>query len=163
MKKIVYALTLLFLGSTYSVQAQDFSFSVELSSDTVLVGNYIELSYKLENAKGKIVPPNFKGFAIISGPNISSSISIINGDMSSSESYSYYLEPEDVGVYEIDPAYVEIEGESYESRPLEIIVLPNPDGIKTTPNNKSYKDSFSFGKSKADKKPKKKKRKLKKI
>ena len=98
MKNIIISFMLI-LASFSSSKAQDFVFSMEVSGDSVLLGNYVELSYTIENAQGKFEPPSFEGLDIISGPNYSSSISINNGEMKSLESYSYYLAPPEVGVY----------------------------------------------------------------
>jgi hypothetical protein len=156
-------LLVLFCFSFAIANAQDFVFTMEVSGDSLLLGNYLEISYTIENAQGKFEPPSFEGLDIVSGPNYSSSIAINNGEMTSKESYSYWLMPKDIGLYTIDPAYFLKDGETFESKPLEIVVLPNPDGIKTNPQRKIFKDSFGTEGIKPELKPKKKKRKLKKI
>jgi len=106
-------------------------FSVEVSTDSVLLGNFIEVKFTLENAKGtNFEAPDFSTFKIVSGPNTSSSYSVVNGEASQSVSYSYYLEPLDIGNYFILPASILVKDRTLETEPLELIVAPNPDGIK---------------------------------
>jgi hypothetical protein len=118
-----------------AVHAQASKFTVSVSSDTVLLGNYFELKYTIENASASgFEAPDLYQFNVISGPNTSSSISIINGEMSQSMSYTYYLEPGEIGVYTITPAYLTSEDVALETPPIDIIVVPNPDGIVQRPH-----------------------------
>jgi hypothetical protein len=115
--------------------AQHPSFSVEVSSDTILLGNYFELKYTVENAPGSSFEgPKLAPLILLGGPNTSTSMSIINGEVSQSASYTYYVEPPDLGNYVIPPAYVTLEDAVLETPPINIIVVPNPDGIVQRPH-----------------------------
>ena len=107
--------------------------TVQLSSDTILLGNYFELKITVEDANGTFEAPDLSAFNIVGGPNTASSMTIINGSMTQSQSYSYYLEPKDVGNYTIPPAYLIIDEGQLESAPIDVIVIPNPDGIIQEP------------------------------
>ncbi|HHH50714.1 MAG TPA: hypothetical protein ENK52_07025 [Saprospiraceae bacterium] len=132
MKNIILLFSL-FLS--IQMTAQDVKILVETSGDSVLLGNYIEVRFTIENAKIKeFIAPQFEGFTIVGGPNQSSSFSMVNGDVTSSVSYSYYLEAKDIGNYYIDPASIDTGEEILETKPIEIIVLDNPDGIIQKPN-----------------------------
>jgi hypothetical protein len=61
-------------------------------------------------------------------------MSSINGRVSQSSSYTYYLEPTDVGVYTIKPAYLTGGETSLETPPIDILVIPNPEGILQRPH-----------------------------
>ncbi|MCI5080080.1 MAG: BatD family protein [Saprospiraceae bacterium] len=126
---IFLLLSIFFCGS---LQAQEGSkFTVTISTDSILLGNYFMVTFTLENAEGSnFQPPVFEGFNVISGPNTSSSFSMINGDVTQSVAYSYYLEPMDVGSYYIAPASIDLEDRVLETLPLEVNVYPNPEGIK---------------------------------
>jgi hypothetical protein len=90
--------------------------------------------FSVQNAKATdFCAPDFEGIVVVSGPNMSSSFSMINGEVTQSASYSYYLEPVDIGNYYIAPASVQIEEGILETQPLEVIVLANPDGIIQQP------------------------------
>lgn len=129
MRSILFIAIYLFIGTSVSAQ-EDAVFTVKVSSDSVLLGNYITVTFTLENANMEdFQAPNFKDFKIISGPNQSSSFSMINGKVSQKASYSYYLEPTDIGNYYIPPASVSTSEQVLETQPIEILVAPNPDGI----------------------------------
>ena len=124
------------LGITaMALDAQDAKFTVEVSMDTVLLGNYFELKYSIENTQAQqFEAPDLSAFRVVGGPNSSSSMSIVNGQVSQSSSYTYYLEPVEIGLYAIPPAYMTAEDAELETPPMEIIVLPNPEGIIQQPN-----------------------------
>lgn len=116
--------------------AQDPKLSVSVSSDTVLLGNYFELKFTIENSPARgFEAPGLHEFNVIGGPNTSSSMSIINGEVSQSASYTYYLEPVEIGVYTIKPAYLTTGEIALETPPIDIIVIPNPEGIIKQPHS----------------------------
>ncbi|TVQ45600.1 MAG: hypothetical protein EA362_08525 [Saprospirales bacterium] len=133
MKSFIPILFLVFCSWSF-VKAGDVVFKVEVSSDTVLIGNYFQLKFTVENARGGFVPPDFYGFEVVGGPNQASSFSMINGKVTQSASYTYYLEPLQEGILFIEPASIEIGGKIMETPILEINVLPNPDGIIENPH-----------------------------
>jgi len=129
------------------IYAQEAKFTVAVSTNSVLLGNYIEVTFNLENAvMEEFQAPVFEGFRIISGPNQSSSFSMMNGKVTQSASYTYYLEPKDIGNYYIAPASVDTGESILETAPIEILVAPNPDGIiqNPQPQNDVFGDDF-FG------------------
>ena len=167
-------LATLFLCLAFStpVFCQDAKFEVQVSSDSILLGNYFEIRFKIENVKGNFEPPPFEGFQILSGPNQSTSMQIINGDMTQSASYTYFLKPVEIGNYTIPPAYLIIDEETTkETDPIEIIVVPNPDGIVQKPAQRTPRSLFDVhpgfpfiqddSLTMPGKKPNKKKKKLK--
>lgn len=115
------------------------AFSVELSTDSVLIGNYFEVNFKLKNAKGGRfdIPDIGTDFHVISGPNYASSMSVINGEVSQQMTISYILEPKEIGLFYIPPASIEAGDTVLESAPVEVLVVPNPDGIRQSPPNHS--------------------------
>ena len=123
--KTMTLFALVFIASTMHAQ----SISVEVSSDSILLGNSIAVSYTIENADGEFEAPEFQNMQIVSGPNYSSSVQIVNGDMSSKKQISYILRPTEIGQYYIPPAYLEEDGQTLETDVFEINVYPNPDGI----------------------------------
>ncbi len=171
MKNILLTLGMLFLYN-FTI-AQDLKFTVEVNRQEVLMGNYFEVKFTLENSKGdNFSPPDFSSFHIIGGPNQSSAYSMMNGAVSQSVTYSYYLEPKEVGNYFIEAASIETEDGFLETLPVEIIVSPNPEGIKQDAPGASQKMDFFFdfnwpsdvmpgdGRGKQDPAKKKKKRKI---
>ena len=142
MRQILATTIYLFLSSF--LYAQGPIFEVTVSTDSILLGNYVEVTFTLSNgAMEEFQPPTFDGFQVLSGPNQSTSISMVNGTTSQTASYSYYLEPSDIGTYFIPPARVISEDIALETRPVEILVVSNPDGIIQQPKAKN--DFFGGG------------------
>ena len=125
-------------------------FTVSVSTDSVLLGNFLKVSFKLTNASGNdFNAPPFDGFKVVSGPNISSTYNMVNGSVTQSVVYNYYLEPFDVGNYYILPASINSGGFVLETDPVEILVVPNPDGViqKADPGDGVFHfapDGFEF-------------------
>lgn len=147
MKKI-FLLTA-FISLALITWSQEASFTVSVYPDTLLLGNQLEVSFKLENGSSQdFTPPTFEGFTLVAGPNMSSSMMMSNGTVSQTISYSYFLEAKEAGVFFIPPAKIETEAGDLFTDPLEIIVLPNPDGIiqKKPRNTRSFGwDNDFFG------------------
>ena len=161
MKKLTLICAALFLANL--AQSQDPKLSVELSSDTLLLGNYFELKFTIENAPSSAFePPALTNFKLVGGPNTSTSMSIVNGDVSQSSSFTYYLEPIEIGSYTIEPAYVTIDENVIETPPIDIVVSPNPEGIIQEPHSASKRfnqlqpDSNASKPGKKPRKPRKK-------
>ncbi|NNE25549.1 MAG: hypothetical protein HKN09_01780 [Saprospiraceae bacterium] len=157
-------LNMVFVLGAFGLSAQ--SFSAEVSSDSILLGNYIELRFKIENLEGEFEVPDLSDFMLLAGPNMSSSFQLLNGEMSSSKTYSYYIQPNDLGEYFIGPAYIVTGDKTYETKPVKISVYPNPQNIITPPDKQQ--EIFSFELPQAiqipeEKKQKKSKKKLKRI
>lgn len=140
--------------------SQDAKMLVEISSDTILIGNYIQLRYTIENAKGNFEMPELEGMMIISGPNTSSSMSMINGKVSIKASYTVYLKPVDIGIHSIGPAYIETENGTLESQPISIVAIDNPDGHQQNSNRLKLLEEVSVGTESGEKKKKVKRFKI---
>lgn len=161
MKKSILFFSLAFFINV--IQAQEAKFSVEVSTDSILLGNHFTVTFTLENASGtEFEAPSFEDFILVGGPNQSSSFSMFNGNVNQSLSFSYFLEPKDIGNYYIHPASIKLENRVLETSPLEIMVVPNPDGVIQKPENPKRLESDMFfekaPKPKAPKKPKKKRK-----
>ncbi len=137
---------LFFLNTTIAQKTP--TFQVEVSQDSILFGNYFIVKFILENAQGQdFQAPDFSDFYIVGGPNISSSTSIVNGDIAQKSSYTFYLEPKDVGNFYIQAASIRVGTQILETAPLAVLVVPNPDGIK---QNTEQKESFDVLKNRRD-------------
>ena len=142
MKKL-FMLAASFMISLVAFSQQEAKLTVEVSNDSILLGNYIEVKFTIENAGvTNFEAPNFDGFNIVSGPNQSSSMMINNGQVTQSVAYSYYIEPLAIGNYFIQPAFVDTDEGALESIPLEILVVDNPDGIIEKPQRSNRNDFF---------------------
>jgi len=157
--------TLFILLISFTCQAQ--SFSATVSSDSILIGNYIKLSYTSDEVNGKFEAPELNDLNIVSGPNVSASTQIINGEYSAKKEISFHIRPIREGQIIIPPAYYTIDELTLETQPLELNVYPNPEGIIQNPQEKQHNfffESFEFPfEKKEPQQKKKKKRKLKRL
>lgn len=140
MKNIII---LLLLFTAVNLRAQAEKFTVTVSTDSILMDNYFQVSFQLENAQGNdFQAPTFEAFEVVSGPNVSSSFSMVNGVTTQSVTYTFHLRPCDIGNYFIQPATVKV-GENYlETAPIEVLVMPNPDGIIQQPKREENRRAF---------------------
>ena len=139
LRQIIFILA---LCCTTLLSAQ--SIETYVSNDTVLIGNDVFIKITYNNIDGDYATPEFNDLEIISGPNTSSSISIINGDKTSKTSYAYYLRPQKEGVLTMPPFSAEHAGELVYSDTLSLIVVPNPDNLIVIPEDSSQ-DGLGFG------------------
>ncbi len=107
-----------------SMAAQkDAKISMEVSSDTIGLNNTLEVVITVENAKVKhFNPPSFDGFDV-QGPSTSTSMRIINGDMTQSATYTFYLTSREKGAFKIGSASITTEGGTLQTEEKNIVVL----------------------------------------
>ena len=99
-------------------------FTATSDAKQVVLGGYCEVSFTLENATGSnFTAPRVDGFKVLSGPSQSMSTSIINGRRSSSMSYSYTLQPKQIGKFPIAPARIEVRGETLKTEIIYVEVV----------------------------------------
>ncbi len=107
--------------------AQGASFQASVDKNPVGVGDQFTLTLTLTNAGaagGKNLQlPDLGKFHIMSGPNESTSMQFINGAVSSSVSYSYVLQPKEIGKVTIGPASIEAGGKKYTTEPIAFEVV----------------------------------------
>lgn len=99
-KSAIYLLLILLFP--FNLLAQ--KLKVQVNTTTPSVGVPFEISFSTDASLKDFVPPSFKDFEIISGPNHSQSIQFINGSLSQSSSISYVLIPKKEGNIVIGPA-----------------------------------------------------------
>ena len=131
MKSLIFLL----IGFMYCQgTAQEIIAFAECSPDTLYLNNVGEVRFVIENNNDvKFIAPHMEMCNIISGPNHSSSFSMINGNVSQSLTISYLVKPEEVGEIEIGSATFSDGENEYVTNPLFLMILPNPDGIKQKP------------------------------
>jgi hypothetical protein len=117
---------LLFLQVSYS---QEFTASVNES--TVADNEKFQITFTFSgssiNNLSEFSPPSFNNFLILSGPNQSTSIQIINGAQSASLTYSFIIQAKSVGTFTIGTASI-VQGETtHETKPIKITVVKGKD------------------------------------
>ena len=131
MKRILFSI-ILFVATISVAFADEISF-VTSAPNAVEVNQHFRLTYKIN--RGKVKEPKIAAldnFDILSGPNrsSSSSMSIINGKMTSEQSvtFTYILVATAEGTYTIPGATVTVDGEEITSNSVTIRVLPQESG-----------------------------------
>ncbi|MHC1708014.1 MAG: BatD family protein [Bacteroidales bacterium] len=126
-KKFIFLLISLFLFLLYKAgNAQDIKFYIS-APPQIGVGEQFRVTFTA-NANGTdFKGPSFKGFSVLSGPNQSSSSSVqfINGSMTQSVSFTftYILQADKEGEYEVGSASINIQGKNYKTQPAKIKVV----------------------------------------
>lgn len=127
LKKLVFLLLSLFLFFIVKAgKAEEIKFYVS-APPQIGVGEQFRVTFTA-NANGSYFRgPAFKGFSVLSGPNQSSSSSVqfINGTMtqSSTFTFTYILQADKEGEFEVGSASINIQGKSFRTQPVKIKVI----------------------------------------
>lgn len=118
-------------------------FTSTVNKNTVALGERFKFELSISNGKGTITPPPFNSFKIIAGPSHSQSVQIINGEMTSTQSYVYYLVGTKTGKFTIPAATAVINGKAYEAS--EIIMEVVNDGSGAASGNQQAQGGHQQG------------------
>ena len=128
------------------------TFEAKASHTHVGVGERVKVTYTLEGADGKkFIQPTFNGFRLLSGPNTSSNMQWVNGNFSSSKSFSFILLAMQEGKQTIPAASIKTGGEIIQSNTVDITITKakqknkgtNQPGTQPQKNNSSTADLSS--------------------
>ena len=123
-----------FISGMVSAQV---SFDAKVSKRKLGINERLRVDFTMNKDGDDFEPPSFENFTVVGGPSQSINNSWINGVRSFSKTYSYFLAPKKRGVFSIGQATIEIEGETYKTLTLEIIVSAAIDKPKD-PNDPNY-------------------------
>lgn len=132
MKKILTTGIMMFF--IVQLFAQQASLTASVSKSKVALSERFQLTLTVNNG-GTLKdfrPPAMADFIVMGGPNQSSSTMIVNGKVTSSVSYSYVLQPKNIGKFTIGAAYVKSNDKTLSSQPIAIEVVDKP---TSTQNN----------------------------
>ena len=126
MKKLNFIfISLLLISACGRLFSQTLTATV--ANNKVGLNEQFEVSFSFNgpdvNSVSNFKSPDFANFMILSGPNQSTSMSIINGAVSGSLTYSYYIQPKSIGTFTIGSASVTYKGTSFRSQPVKIEVV----------------------------------------
>jgi len=137
MLRVIRNIWFIILLFSLNIIAQQLSASV--SSDKVGLNDQFQLTFTFEGKDISNIrnfsPPSLSDFYVLSGPNQSTSVQIINGAVSGSLSYSYYLRPKKTGKYTIGAASVSFLGNTYSSKPIKIEIVKGTNRPRQKTNN----------------------------
>ena len=151
MKKL-FTILFIFL-QTALLSGQDIKIQASVSAATI--GLNEQFTYSLEiSGNAASLPdaelPEFNDFIVLSGPNSSTSIQIINGSMSSTNTNTFYLQATKEGTFTLPPAVVRYKGKVYKSNSISIKVVKSSSGsaagkAASRPTQSSASDSEISG------------------
>jgi hypothetical protein len=119
MKKVKkYLILPILLLAGCVLYAQKFTASV--SKNRIAVGEVFQLDFSINANAKNFTPPSFGDFSVYSGPNQSTSMQIVNGNMSQSITLSYYIAAKKEGTLTIGPASISVGGNTLQSNSLSI-------------------------------------------
>lgn len=107
---------------------QDFQLQATVSENKIFIGEQFNLHVEVSGSSMRDVSlpvlPGIDGVGILSAtPSRSSSISIVNGRTTTSTTYTYGLIARQTGFFTIPPVTIEIDGEEYQTEPIEVEVI----------------------------------------
>lgn len=136
MKIVKYIPVFLLLLTTQVVLSQ-VKFEAKVSKKKLGINERLRVDFEMNTDGDNFNPPSFAGFSVIGGPNQSISNSWINGVRTFKKTYSYYLTPKKRGTFTIGQATIAIEGNTYKTTPVSIVVTAAVDKPKD-PNDPNF-------------------------
>lgn len=134
LKKLISILTLLLVTSFTFSQVK---FEAKVSKQKLGINERLRVDFEMNKDGDNFNPPSFAGFTIIGGPNQSVKNSWINGVRAYSKIYSYFIAPKKRGNFTISQATINIDGETYKTSPIKIVVTAAVEKPKD-PNDPNY-------------------------
>ncbi|HNQ12719.1 MAG TPA: BatD family protein [Bacteroidia bacterium] len=120
-KKIILHIVFL-LGLVSNAVSQDAKFTASVNKANVALNEQFQLTFTINTNASQFSAPPLNSFHVLSGPNQSTSMQFVNGQMSQSVSLSYILQPKQEGKFEIAPAQITVGNNRLSSNPVSINV-----------------------------------------
>ena len=129
-----FAIVLFFTGFSHPQ-----TFNATVNNNTVGLTDQFEVDFTFNgkdiNGVKNFNPPSFGSFLVLSGPNQSTSMQIINGAVSGSLTYSFILQPKSMGKFSIGEASVTYNNSVLKSSPVQITVVKGSPKPKQNQND----------------------------
>ena len=137
---LVLIFSLIVLGIPQEIRAQ-VTFTVQVSDHRVVQNGVFDIQFELTNAQGSnFEPPSFADFKVVGGPSRGQSTSIINGEVSSSQTYSYSLLATKKGKFMIGRASIVAGGKKMTTAPTVIEVVQGKELVQKGNESQSSGD-----------------------
>ena len=98
------------------------TFQAKVSKKKLGINERLRVDFEMNKDGDNFTQPGFSGFRVVGGPNQSISNSWVNGKVSYSKTFSYFLEPTRKGKLTIGQASIEIDGKTYKTIPVNVEV-----------------------------------------
>ena len=119
--KLKYLILGFLLCASGIIQAQ-VRFEAKVSREELGINERLRVDFEMNEDGDNFKPPSFSDFTVVGGPNQKVSQSFVNGKMSFSKTYSFYLQPKKRGKLTVGQAEVEIENTIYKTSPVTVDV-----------------------------------------
>ena len=113
------------------------NFEVSVSKKQLGLNERLRVDFSIDKPGDNFRPPSFSSFRVISGPMQSVSNVFVNGKRTYSMTYTYFITPLKKGVFDIEQASIEYEGNVYKTTPVTINVTEAV-AIPRDPNDPKY-------------------------
>jgi hypothetical protein len=116
---------LLLIGFGLSAGAQEIQIKSYVNKNQVALDEQFEYTIEVSGRSTSLpkpVFPDLNAFRVLSGPNTSTSIQFVNGAMSSSVTYNFYLSPKNEGNFIIPKAALSYRGTEYAGNDVPVSV-----------------------------------------
>ncbi len=134
----VYLLIFIFM-ITLSAKGFAQKYSATVDKSTVSQGERFQAYFTFSggdmNSIKNFRAPDFRGLTVLSGPNESSSIQMVNGAVSSTVTYSYVLVAQSVGTFTIGSSSLFYKGKRFVTKPIRVKVIKGK--VKAKSSNSS--------------------------
>ncbi len=117
-----YALVFIAMVMSWPAIGQT-TFKAYANATVVARNERFRVTFEANDRWNNFEPPNFSPFRVLQGPGQSQSTKIVNGNMSTTFSYSYTLQPTKTGTFTLPPARAKIKGEVRKTNTLQIKVV----------------------------------------
>lgn len=138
--KIRQVLTMMLLLFGFSASAAEISFTATVNRNPIGTNEQFSITFTINAQASNFQAPSFRDFNVLSGPNQSTSMQFINGNMSQSVSFTYYLQAKSEGTFRIDPATIEVNGVKIKSNALTLNVVKGQGKPQAGANNSQGSD-----------------------
>lgn len=136
-KLFISSLVIFFLFTGFNLFAQSFKASVDRT--TIGLGQNLEVDFTFSNGDlnqlSEFSPPSFSNANLLSGPNESRSMQIINGQVSGTLTYSFIVHSNKIGKLTIGSASIKYKGKKLTSNSIRVNVVKASSAPQTVPSN----------------------------
>ncbi len=108
----------------FASEALAAEFTASVNKNPVSEGERFQITFTIEGSGSNFDPPSFRNFRVLSGPSTSQSMQMINGNITRSISYSYVLQADKQGEFEIGPASIVSNGKKLKTNTINMKVVP---------------------------------------
>ncbi|MFM7080174.1 MAG: BatD family protein, partial [Bacteroidota bacterium] len=143
-KPSVLSLVIVLFSSWFPIVANSQTLTATVSRNPVGLDEQFQLTFTFTGNLSSFTPPPLNDFMVLSGPNQSNSIQIVNGSYSQSISYSYILQPKKQGTFKIAAANANSGGKNFQSAPISINVTASTNRNQQQSNQNNISSGSVF-------------------